>query len=346
MIKKKSISIKDVARMAGVSPTTVSRVVNKSSHPVSSETREKVEEAIKQLNYHPNRMAQSLIKSKSRMIGVIVHDISDEYFSEVLKGIEEITFDHDYVINIFNTNRDVEKELKAVSILDAYQADAIVLAGGYLRDDYYRKSMEEYVRLLKNRGCYIFSVSTHPFDIINIGLGNELAAMTITEYLIGKGHKSFAYVNGPEILATTQERLSGFKKALRQNGLEDPDTPVIPGDFSFEGGCRAAKELLAYIGDITAVVVVNDETALGIMWELQQNGIRIPDDISIVGIGGIPASKYSYPPLTTIVLPLYALGKEIGRYIVDKLDNSTEEIDDIKLPPMELVERESVKENN
>lgn len=343
-MKKNSISIKDVAKMACVSPTTVSRVINNSDHPVSSKTEKKVKETIKKLNYHPNRMAQSLIKNKSKMIGVIVHDISDEYFSELLMGIEEITFDYDYIINIFNTNRDVEKELKAVSILDAYQADAIVLAGGYLRDNYYKETMDRYIRQLKNRGCHIISVSSHPFDIKNIGLRNELAAMTITEHLIEKGHQRIAFVSGPEILETTQERLSGFKKALLNKGIEVHDDLIIPGDFSFEGGRKAVQQLIKYIGDITALVVINDETALGIMWELKQNGIEIPDALSVVGIGGIPASKYSYPPLTTIVLPLYSLGKEIGKYIVGKDSNNNTTINDIDKLQMSLVERQSVKE--
>ncbi|HLV10614.1 MAG TPA: LacI family DNA-binding transcriptional regulator [Halanaerobiales bacterium] len=345
---KKNISIKDVAKLAGVSPSTVSRVVNNSDHPVNSKTRKDVKKAINKLNYQPNRMAQGLIKNRSKMIGVIVHDISDEYFAELLKGIEEITFDYDYITNIFNTNRDIEKELKAINILDAYQAEAIVLTGGYLRDDYYKQTMGKHIKQLKNRNCHIVSVSSHPFEIKNIELANKLAARNITGYLIDKGHRSFAYVNGPEILETTQERLCGFKTTLKKNDIEIQDDLIIPGDFSFEGGRRAASELLKYLEDITAVVVVNDQAALGLMWELRQKGIKIPDTISVVGIGGIPASKYSYPPLTTIVLPLYSLGKEIGKYIVSKLDSKKETIDiiieDREYLQMNLVERQSVKE--
>lgn len=342
MARNSKISIKDVANLAGVSPTTVSRVINDSDHPVSSKTKQAVKEAVKELDFQPNRMAQGLINNKSNIIGVIVHDISDAYFAEMAKGIEEITFDFNYIVNIYNTGRDIHKELQAVKMLKANQAEAIVLTGGRLLDDYYNRQMKKHIQQLKRQGCYIVSVTSHPFDIKNIEIGNKLAARTITEYLLNKGHRKIAYINGPKILNTTRERFSGYKEALDNRKIDIKDNFIIPGDFSFEGGRRAALELIEYIPEITAVVAVNDETALGLMWELKQKGINIPEDISVVGIGDIPDSKYSYPPLTTISLPLYKLGKQIGNYIMSKLLENRIVSEDIDVH-IGLVERKSVR---
>lgn len=316
------ISIKDVARLAGVSPTTVSRVINKSEHPVNVKTREVVEAAIEKLNFEPNRLAQGLINNKSNIIGVIVHDISDPYFAEILKGIKEVISDR-YIVNIYNTFRDIDKELRAVNMLRANKADAVVFTGGSLLDDYYRDKMNNYIKTIE--------------------IGNKLAAQMITDYLINLNHRKIAYINGPEILGTTMERLAGYKNSLINHGLSINNNYIIKGNFSFEGGRRAALELLSISNEITAVVAANDETALGLIWELKNKGLDIPGDISVVGIGNIPMARYSYPPLTTISLPIYKLGVQIGEYIIDRLcdEQFIDEGFDVEIG---LVERNSVKE--
>ncbi|QTL97328.1 LacI family DNA-binding transcriptional regulator [Iocasia frigidifontis] len=341
-INNNKISIKDVAKLAGVSITTVSRVINNSKHPVSSKTRVEVQKAIKELNFQPNRLAQGLINNKSSIIGVIVHDISDTYFSEMVKGIEEVTFENDYIINIYNTDRDIHKELQAVNMLKANQAEAIVFTGGHLIDDFYDQQIRGYIKQLKQQGCYIISVNPYPYDIRDIDIGNKLATRTITEYLFNKGHENIAYVTGPAISHTTWERFSGYKDALKNKGLIFREEYVISGDFTFEGGRKAALELLNRISDITAVVTANDATALGLMWELKHNGVNIPEDVSVVGIGNIPETKYAYPPLTTIALPLFELGKKIGNCLMSKLLNNKVILEDIDVK-IGLIERKSVK---
>ena len=345
MKKKDNISIKDVAQRAGVSPTTVSRVINDSKHPVNENTKKLVREAIDELNYQPNRLAQGLKKNKSKIIGVIVHDISDEYFAQMVRGIETVTFDNDYIVNIINTERDIHKELKAVEMLKANRAEAIIFTGGNLIDNYYNQKMKKNIKELKNQGCYIVGVTSHPFDIKNIEIGNKEAAESITKHLIDKGHQQIAYVNGPEILNTTRERYRGYKKAFKETDIELKGELVVDGDFTFEGGRQAAKDLLKFKDQITAIVASNDETALGVMWQLKQEGIQIPEDISVTGIGNIPASNYSHPPLTTISLPLYDLGQQLGDYLINYLKDSHKEISDVEVE-IGLVERSSVDSLN
>ncbi|MFW6278852.1 MAG: LacI family DNA-binding transcriptional regulator [Bacillota bacterium] len=321
MSEGKEVSIKDVAQKAGVSPTTVSRVINKSDHPVNAKTAERVKEVIDRLNYEPNRMAQGLKKNKSRIIGVIVHDISDSYFSEMVKGIEAITFGNNYIVNICNTERDVQKEINSVKMLKANRAEAVILAGGNLLDSKYSEEMKELIPQLKKQGCCVLGVTDHPFDIVNIELGNERAGFDITEYLINRGHKNIAFIDGPPILQTTRQRFRGFKQALKEYSITWNSDWIFPGDFTFEGGRKAAYMLEKYASEITAVVASNDEAALGLMWQLKQNGFKVPEDFSVTGIGNISSSRYSDPPLTTVDLPLYRLGKSIGNYILQVLQD-------------------------
>ncbi|WP_108140024.1 LacI family DNA-binding transcriptional regulator [Halanaerobium saccharolyticum] len=337
----KEVTIKDVAKLAECSPTTVSRVINNSDHPVSKDTEDKVKAAIEKLNFSPNRIAQGLKSDKSNIIGVIVHDICDSYFAEMVKGIEEFISGHEYIVNIYNTSRSVEKEVHAVKMLKANRADAIVLAGGALMDKEYEQQMYTLIEQLKAQGTILLGITPHPFEINNINLGNKKAAETITEYLLENGHREIAFVDGPEKLYTSFLRREGLKDKLKENGLELPDELIFAGDFSFEGGRKAALELIDKIDQFTAVFAANDATALGLIWELNNQGIKVPDDISVVGIDDLPEAKYSYPPLTTVSLPIHQLGTNIGKYLLENLkEKKNSDFSNIEL---KLIERNSVK---
>lgn len=335
------ISIKEVAKLAGVSPTTVSRVINNSDHPVSKDTRKKVMKAVKDLNFEPNRMARGLSSKKSNIIGVIVHDVSDDYFSEILKGIESVIYREKYVVNIYNTYRDVKRELRAVNMLRAYRADAVIFTGGALLDEDYDKKINTIIKQLKSEGSIIVGVTEHPFADVNFEVGNLAAVKKITNYLFEKGHKKIAYLNGPEILNTSYQRFRGFVQAFKEHECGFNSELLFSADFTFEGGRKAALEVVRKINNITAVVAANDEMALGLIWELKNQGYNVPGDISVVGIGDIPSAKFSYPPLTTLSLPIYRTGVSIGRYILKALQGDNINIANFD-NDLVLVERESV----
>ncbi|MFW6267000.1 MAG: LacI family DNA-binding transcriptional regulator [Halanaerobium sp.] len=340
----KEVTIKDVAKLAECSPTTVSRVINNSDHPVSKDTAEKVKAAIEKLNFSPNRIAQGLKSDKSNIIGVIVHDICDSYFAEMVKGIEEFISGHEYIVNIYNTSRSVEKEVHAVNMLKANRADAIVLAGGALMDQEYEQKMYNLIEKLKAQGTILLGVTPHPFEINNISLGNKKAAEMITEHLLENGHQKIAFIDGPENLYTSYLRREGLKKGLQKKGLTLKEDLIFSGDFSFEGGRKAALKLLEKIDQVTAVLAANDATALGLIWELNNQGINVPEDISVVGIDDLPEAKYSYPPLTTISLPIHRLGTNIGKYLLENLkEKKNSEFERIDL---KLIKRNSVKNIN
>lgn len=338
---RKEITIKDVARLAECSPTTVSRVINNSEHPVSKDTAEKVETAIKRLNFSPNRIAQGLKNDKSNIIGVIVHDICDSYFAQMIKGMEEFISEHEYIVNIYNTSRDVDKELHAVNMLKANRADAVVFAAGALMDKRYEREMYNVVEQLKSQGTILLGVTPHPFAIKNISLANQKAAEMITDYAIENGHQKIAFISGPQNLYTSYLRKQGVIKSLENHSLQFKQELLFEGDFTFEGGRKAALSLLNKIDQITAVVAANDATALGLIWELNNQGVKVPAEISVLGIDDLPEAKYSYPPLTTISLPIYNLGTNIGEYLLAQLNEEY----DINIKPVEpkLLTRDSLK---
>jgi LacI family transcriptional regulator len=337
----KEITIKDVAKLAECSPTTVSRVINNSDHPVSKDTAGKVEAAIEKLNFSPNRIAQGLKSDRSNIIGVIVHDICDSYFAQMVKGIEEFISGHEYIVNIYNTSRSVEKELHAFNLLKANRADAIILAGGALMNKEYEQKMRSMIDQLKNQNTLVLGITPHPFDIKNIILGNDKAIEVITDKVIEYGHHKIAYIDGPEKLYTSYLRKKGFKKSLEKNGIPLEENLIFEGDFSFDGGRKAALKIIEKMDSITAIVAANDSTALGAMWELNNQNIKVPDQISVVGIDNLPEAKYSYPSLTTIEIPIYKLGTNIGEYLLNQLNNKCDyQFKDIKT---NLIMRDSLK---
>jgi LacI family transcriptional regulator len=340
-MSNKEITIKDVAKLAECSPTTVSRVINNSDHPVSKDTAEKVEAAIEKLNFSPNRIAQGLKSDRSNIIGVIVHDICDSYFAQMVKGIEEFISGHEYIVNIYNTSRSVEKELHAFNLLKANRADAIVLAGGALMNKEYEQKMRSMIDQLKNQNTLVLGITPHPFDVKNIILGNDKAIEVITDKVIEYGHHKIAYIDGPKKLYTSYLRKKGFKRSLEKNGIALDENLIFEGDFSFDGGRKAALKISEKMDLVTAIVAANDSTALGAMWELNNQNIKVPEQISVVGIDNLPEAKYSYPSLTTIEIPIYQLGTNIGEYLLNRLNNECDyQFKDIKT---KLIMRDSLK---
>lgn len=336
------ISIKEVAKLAGVSPTTVSRVINNSDHPVNPQTKKLVQETVKKYNFQPNRLAQGLVKNKSHIIGVIVHDIADEYFSQMVKGIESVTSDYHYIVNICNTDRNIEKELRAVNILKAHRADAIIFISASFLDDYYRDIMAKHIEDLKSQGSVVIGITPRPFAIHNIEIGHQKAAKMITDYVLEMGHRDIIYASGPKVLNTALLRLAGFKESLCKKGVELRESNIFYGDFSLQSGRKVVLDNLDQLQKSSAIVASTDVIALGVLWELKHQGIKVPEEMSVVGIGNIPATEYADPPLTTVSLPVFQIGVKIGQRLINCLEHGaqfSEEMD----AEIKLMIRDSVK---
>jgi DNA-binding LacI/PurR family transcriptional regulator len=301
-------SIVDVARHAGVSITTVSRVLNKSEHPVNQETRDRVLRVAQELSYRPSALARALVRDETRIIGVIVGDISDPYFAAIARGIGEVALERGYLTVICNSDRIPDVELNFVQLLRDYQVDGIIFSGGGLKDEEYLERVNEVLDRLKARNVPVVALGQHSLNIPEVNIDNVQAARDMTEYLIQLGHRRIGYVTGPPVLTTSRLRTEGYELALTQNGIPVEPELVVEGNFTYESGQRAARQILSLNRPPTAIFAANDLMAIGCLTECSSMGIDIPGKVSVVGFDDIDAARYVHPALTTVRVPMREMG--------------------------------------
>lgn len=330
-------TIKDVAKLSGVSISTVSRVIN-DSKPVSPEARRKVLKAIEELGYKPNEVARSLVTKKSNLIGVIVNDIGNSYVAQILRGIEEIGRMYDYDIVLCSSYGSAETELKFIQLLLRKQAEGIILVSEILSQaaiDYMKDVKVPFVYL--NRHYEILDFPTVKID-------NENATKKVMDYLISQNHKNILYVSEDKDLEITVEKykLSTYKSSMEDLGKE-PVVYSTPGSELNDAYNHGAEVLeLIKKNDITAVFCAQDEIAVGLISYLYDQGLKVPDDISFVGYGDIKLASIYRPKLTTIREPYYDFGAVAIRRILKDIKGESIEEQTINLP-VQLMVRESVK---
>jgi LacI family transcriptional regulator len=301
-------NISDVAKYAGVSVTTVSRVLNDSEHPVNSVTKDRVLEAIEALNFVPNQLARALANENTHLIGVIVGDGSDPYFANIVRGISDAAKENGYLTIICNTERVPETEIGFLRLLRDYNADGIIFAGGGLINPDYQKELSGIVGSLQERHVPLIALSNQYLNLPQVKINDLVASREMTEYLIHLGHKRIGFIAGPFTLITSQLRFDGYRQALDGAGIEyDPDL-VIEGDFTYETGRRAAEELMKLEDPPTAIFGSNDREALGCLFRLDELGIRVPEQVSVAGFDDIETTQYVHPPLTTVHVPMHSIG--------------------------------------
>lgn len=330
-------TIKDVAKLADVSISTVSRVLN-SPDSVSEEKRERVLKAIEKLNYRPNALARGLIFKRTQTIGVLMPEISNLFSAELIKGIEEQA--HAYKINLIlcNTSGQKEKMLQYLNVLKEKHVDGIIFTS--------KPITEEYYHIFKSMGVPTVLAATESleYDIPSVKIHDEKAAYDATAYLIEKGHRNIGMISGP----TTDTiagfpRLMGYKQALKEKLNIDSVNELIEfGNYQFEDGYRGMKNLLMKNKDLTAVFCASDEMALGALTYLNEIGLKVPDNISIMGFDNTKMAKMSIPKLTTVAQPI----SDIGRMACEKLIKriNSEEVAEIRTYlDHKIIERDSVR---
>lgn len=317
-------TIKDVAKKAGVSISTVSRVVN-DSKPVSPEVKKKVLEVISELGYKPNEVARTLVTKKSFIIGVIVTDLSDSYIAEIVRGIEEIGKMYDYDILLCSTFGDKEAELRYMQLLKTKQVEGIILISSIVNDEienYIKGSNIPFVYL--NRYYYDDKYATVMVD-------NFEAAYEMTNYLINQGHRNIAYLsNNTDENSLERLKLEGYKKAMRENELKE--IIHFASERHIDSGYESARDLIDKEEDITAIFCGYDEVAIGVLGFLYDNDIKVPDHLSVVGFGDISIASIYRPTLTTIKVPYYDIGAVSIRRIIKQLKGEAKEKDKVILP--------------
>lgn len=332
-----SITIVDVARQAGVSVTTVSRIINNVSYPVASETRERVLKAIEALQYSPNKAAQGVRKNASDLIGLIVRDISDSYFGEIAKGVTNQASKLGCLSFVCNTGRNPRDELMYHDLLWQHRVKGIILAGGGLDQEDYKQKLLQQLERHQKYGLRIVTLAPQGISMPYVMINDFEAGRSVTQYLLDRGHRKIAFIGGPRKVFTSMERFRGYQSAIRDAGFDCGDDYAVSSDFSQTGGYEACQLLLQRKHDFTAVCCANDNIAVGAMSAIRKFGLKIPKDLSIISIGDISEAKYMHPPLTTLQIPHYEMGGMAVDYIVKGEEDIQITVD------ASIVERQSVR---
>lgn len=331
-------TINDVARLAGVSTTTVSHIINGTRY-VSDELKTRVDKAITELGYRPNSMARGLRRGESKTIGLIVPDNSNPFFAEILRTIENFGYSNGYSVILCNSDSDVKKEISYTELLYAKQVDGIVFIT--------TNNSVEHLQRLTNNGIpfVIIDRDLHLADTDVILVDNFTGGYEATQYLISLGHRCIACIAGPSLLTPSADRVGGYKKALQEAGIEVTPEFIVTGDFQFEGGENGMKQLLSLKKRPTAVFACNDLMALGAMRALREAGLAIPQDMSLIGFDDIALTSVVSPSLTTIAQPIQEIARLSLQLLIDRIHekmtvNSPKKI----VLPTTLVIRESCKQ--
>lgn len=332
-----NITIKEVAKVANVSITTVSRVSN-GSKGVSTKTRRRVLNVIKELGYSPSAMASGLKTRISKSIGIAVPDTIGDFYGEVIDGIESVATENGYNLIISLNHHIIKEELKAVNFFKAKKVDGAILVTTLDDDDYVRSLIEggfDIVLLDRApRGLKVDTVKTDNFR------GGYIA----TEYLLNLGHSAILLIRGLSCLDSSRERFNGYKRALKDKKIEYDSTFILNGDFTIDSGYTTIKKYLDEKGlNFTAVFAANDQMAIGAIKALNDKGIVVPDEVSIVGFDDSYISPYILPSLTTIKQRKEEMGKVATELLLNRISSFDKEK---KVPrqvtiSVELIERES-----
>ncbi len=327
------VTILDVAREAGVSPSTVSRVLNNRDH-VRLDKRARVLTAMTRLGYVVNQQARSLAGGRSHVIGLLVHEVGVPYAGEIIRGIEEELVAAQYELMLYTTHRRKTKESTYVATLTRGMTDGLLLV--------LPLNAQAYLETLYQQRFPYVVVDYQGFDDFSpcVIAKNCQAAFGATSYLIGLGHRRIGFIAGNPELSSAIQRLAGYRSALETHGIPFDPELVATGEFLQEGGYRAANQLLDLVDRPTAIFAANDMSAFGAMDAIRNRGLVIPDDISLMGFDDIPTAAVVRPALTTVRQPLAEMGRIATRMLLEYIGNPALATQRIQLET-ELIVRES-----
>lgn len=330
------VTIKDVARLAGVSISTVSRVLSSSDHPVNIETKDRILAAIEELGFYPNAIARGLQANKTKTIGLILPDISNPYYPGIVRGVEDIAHEFGYTIILGNADRSRERTQKYLRVLREKRVDGIIFTGGGIVQDAQQGNFFEQDTVAT------VVIGRHWSNLPSVQVDNVQAAREACEHLLSLGHHRIATITGPETSTTARDRLEGYKQGLKKYGIAERSEWIIQGDFEVDGGYRAVAELPKLgVEGITAIFAQNDLMAIGVVNALQEQGIKVPDDVAVMGFDNIPLASFVTPKLSTVSVPVYELGKTAMKVLIDLLNGL--EVKPVTVLKTKLEIRESSK---
>lgn len=326
------MTIIDVAKKAGVSKSTVSRVL-RDGGDVSPEARARVQRVVQKLGYQPSILAGGLRSRRSYSLGLIIPDIANPFFPEIARGVQKIADERGYTVLLANSDWLEQRERKFLDLARRYHLDGLLINPAHI-------SPHELQRL----GCPVVVIGSRDayeaFDCV--GSDTSSAMRQAVEHLVELGHRRIALVPGPKDNAATDKRLAAFHEHTIAFGLQSNARTILYAEFTQDGGRRAAQQFMQRSPRPTAVICGNDLIALGMLSPLRAAGLRVPEEVSIVGIDNIDATSVANPPLTTIAKNKPRLGEEAAALLIDRIEGRATGPARHVLLPTELVSRESV----
>lgn len=333
----KTITLAEVAQKAGVSVATASRVVSNSTYSVRDDLRERVLSAAEELKYVPNAHARALVRKETSTIGVIVGDVSDPYFAEIVRGIQRTAGESNRLVIVCNSYREPEQELAYMRLLRAQDVEGIVLAGSGICDHDYNRELGAEVEAFAVSGGRVSFIGRHHVAGDAVLPDNASGAKALGQKLVNLGHRNFGIISGPPNLATSCDRLEGFQRALNEAGIALHPERIIDGDFSRDSGAEAAVHLLKRFPQITAIFALNDIMAVGALSALRQRGVSVPHDVSLAGFDDIPIARDVTPTLSTVRLPMMQMGVRALEFVLEDHGSELQ----VEHLPTKVVMRES-----
>ena len=327
-----TVTVLDVAREAGVSASTVSRILNGSTR-VGSDKREAVERAIKKLDFQPNLFARYLKSGTTMTVGILGQDIESPFFTRAMRGVEDELQGTGYAPMIVTGHWNAVEEEERIRMLLARRIDGLVILTGHLGDT-------QIVDFARHQPIVVTGRTLEAPNVRSRQLDQEAGGYLATKHLIGLGHRRIAHIAGPHDQPDAQARYAGYARALGEAGLAVNPDLIVQGDFLEASGLLAMNRLLDSGHSFTAVFAANDQSAFGARVAMYRRGVRVPDDVSLVGVDDLPAAAYFTPPLTTVRQPIYDMGRYAAATLMQMLGHP---VKDVEVPPLELIVRETTR---
>ncbi|KAA0562175.1 catabolite control protein A [Rossellomorea aquimaris] len=321
-----NVTIYDVAREANVSMATVSRVVNGNPN-VKPATRKKVLEVISRLGYRPNAVARGLASKKTTTVGVIIPDISNIFYAELARGIEDIATMYKYNIILSNSDQNAEKELHLLNTMLGKQVDGILFLGGHISEEHVQEFERSPVPIV------LAGAVEETSKVPSVNIDYKAASYDAVTELLEKGHKRIGFVSGPfHDTINMKFKLEGYREALAKAGVEYSDDLVVEGEYTYDSGLEAWQRFSELEDKPTAIFVGNDETALGVVHGAQDQNVSIPDEVEVISFDNTRLALMVRPQLTSVVQPLYDIGAVAMRLLTKYMNKETVEESTVVLP--------------
>jgi LacI family transcriptional regulator len=326
-------NIRDVAKLAGVAPITVSRVVNGADN-VADDTRQRVQQAITQLHYVPNTLARSLRSHQSHTMALIVPDITNPFWTTVARGVEDTAAENDYRTILCNTDENPAKETNYLNLLVQRRIDGVIIAPA--TDEKKRLALLKQLQV----PCVLIDRRVEGFKADRVYGDSLNGARWLIDHLIELGHRRIALINGPSTISSAQDRAEGYRESLLAHGIDVEAGLIFQGDFKQESGHRLTRQALACDPPPTAIFAANNFIALGVLQALQEASLRVPEDMALVCIDDVPYLSAIDPFLTVAAQPAYEMGEVSARLLVERLTtHRTGNTREVVLPPQLIIRR-------